>query len=950
MSKPLDGITAIINVCISLRNRFHFAKTARKSMAPLVEPQQLDDRLDTLHSLISSLAAYGGKTAIFAMQTDGEVTLSYAELADRVTRLAQGLLIDENICRGDHVVLLANNSPEWIICCLAIIKAGGVAVPVDVQLSEAALGHSLKDCGAPLIFTNADKADRFKQLDVEAKLRLLDVPQDDQQSWQQLLVDSPAIEFPEVEADHTAAMFYTSGTTGMPKGVPLTNRNLIFQLNTVMALGVVSEPDCFLLPLPLHHVYPFVMGMLTPLAMGLTLALPLALTGPQIMRALRQARATVIIGVPRLYSAIVTAIEERSRSHGRIAATVIRSAVWLSDWLRRRLGWRVGKLLLRPLHAQIGVQLRLLASGGAALPPDVAWRLEAMGWQVITGYGLTETAPLLTFNLPREAKFESAGRRIPGVELRIEPYRPAGDRIKANVPVVNATQEYGEVLARGPNVFTGYHNLSEQTHEAFTDGWFRTGDLGYLDEEGYLHLLGRASTMIVSEGGENIQPDDIEEAYSANPIIREVGVLQKDGRLVGIVVPEPAHVRGRSSNEVDEVVRKALSEASKRLPSYQRVSDYAVTYEPLARTRLGKLQRHLLLTRFDQAKEGELAPKATGPRPMPIDAMSYEDRALLEDPRAKQVWDLLASHYAERNLTPDTSLQLDLGVDSMAWLDLAIKIQQTTGVELSEGAMARIDTVRTVLSEVTRGEKGARAVLPSPLEQPEKNLSERQKQWLRPLGRIASAVSRLLYVLNRVIMRSAFRLQVTHAEQLPEKVSFVLTPNHLSYLDPFVVAAALDYNCLKRTYWGGWTGVAFDNPFKRLLSRLARILPIDPDRGVRSNLALAAAVLKRDQNLIWFPEGERSRTGDLQQFKFGIGMLLDYFRVPVVPVIIEGTYEALPRDKKCPRFVSIRVLFGQHLNPDDLEDKGQGEKSYDRIVNALHEHIAELQRRTPDPT
>jgi long-chain acyl-CoA synthetase len=197
-------------------------------------------------------------------------------------------------------------------------------------------------------------------------------------------------------------------------------------------------------------------------------------------------------------------------------------------------------------------------------------------------------------------------------------------------------------------------------------------------------------------------------------------------------------------------------------------------------------------------------------------------------------------------------------------------------------------------------------------------------------------------MLDRVIMRGLFRLRAEGLERLPEEGPFVLTPNHVSYLDPFAVAAALGYRRLRRTYWAGWTGAAFGNPLTRTVSRLAQAVPIDPDRAGVSSLAFGAAVLERKKNLVWFPEGERSPTGKLQTFKPGIGVLLNHFRVPVVPVLIHGTHEAMPRGKFLRRLQRITVIFGQPLDVDDLERHGEGEEPQHRLTQALYDRMTEL--------
>jgi len=658
------------------------------------------------------------------------------------------------------------------------------------------------------------------------------------------------------------------------------------------------------------------------------LVLPFSLSGQQLLRALREGEVTAIVGVPRLYSALYSSIESKVESSGWIARRAFNVFLLASGFMQKWLRLRIGRRLFRSLHKRFGKKLRLLASGGAALEPELASKLEALGWQVAIGYGLTETSPLLTLSLPGAARRDSVGKPFPSVEIRIDP-----GALEKEEHDVNG-HEVGEILARGANVFSGYRNLAEETKKAFTDDeWFRTGDMGYFDSDDELHVLGRISTLIKTESGEKIQTEDVEDAYAEESAIREIGVLEKKGKLVALIVPGgTAH-----GDEGKDAVRKAVEAASKQLPSHQRISDYAITPDALPRTRLGKIQRHRLEERYDHAKEGgEKAPKA---EPMSIDEMSGEDRALLEDSVAQSVWELLGKRYRDKRLTPDTSPQVDLGIDSLEWLNLTLEIAESSGVELTDEAISRIETVRDLLREVTEGGEG-QAV--DPLENPEKVLDEKQKRWLKPLGHIAAATARLLYAVNQALMRLLFRVRAEGLENLPENRQWVLTSNHVSYLDPFALAAVLGWKHLRNTYWAGWTGVAFTNPVLRFLSRLGKILPVEPTRAARSSLAFGAIVLKKKKNLIWFPEGKRSPDGKLQDFKPGIGMLLEHFPVCVIPVFIHGTHEALPPGKFLPRLRSIRLVFGKPLDALELKREGRGEKPHQQIVSALQDKVAEV--------
>jgi long-chain acyl-CoA synthetase len=890
--------------------------------------------LETIGSVIEGLSARGGRPALVAFAEQGVEIRSYRELAERVRLLARGLC-GIGVKRGDHVAIVCGNGPEWVAACLAVISAGAVIVPVDVQAGDEALCHVLDDSGARHVFTTANQAVRLEQLEkaMQSRLILLDGDEEDPRSWRRLPAGRDE-DLPSLRADDGAALFYTSGTTGVAKGVPLSHANLAFQIESLLGAGLVAGDDRILLPLPLHHVYPFVMGMLTPLAAGLPIILPQSLTGPQLARALREGEATLIVGVPRLYAALYSGIEEKIASVGPLTAALFRNGVSLFARVRRLTGLNPGRIVLRPVRRRFGPRLRVLASGGAALDPELASRLEGLGWRVAIGYGLTETSPLLALNPPDGKRPGSVGRPIPGVEISIDPavVREGGDRS-------GGSRGEGEILARGPNVFSGYRNRPEETSKVFSEGWFRTGDLGYFDSDRNLYVTGRVSTLIVTPGGKNVQPETVEAVYGEHPLIHEIGVLQRDGHLVAVVVPDQERLV--SEKDSSWAIREAIQESSRRLPSYQRISDYAISREPLEYTRLGKLKRHVLENRYERSRSEAEARDGLPSGPVAVHEMSEEDQALLRNPAARSVWSLLAERFPEKRLAPDTSPQLDLGIDSLGWVNLTLEIGGRTGVEIGEAAIGRIDTLRDLLSEVALG-TGRTAHQASPLERPEEVLDERQMRWLRPLGRVASALAGGMFSLNRAIMRGLFRLRAEGLENLPEEGPFIVAPNHVSYLDAFVVAAALPRDVQRRTYWAGWTGAAFGNPLTRRISRLAQVVPVDPERAGLSSLVYGAAVLARGQNLVWFAEGERSGTGSLQQFKPGVGMILDHHPVPVVPVFIRGTYEAMPRGQLLRRLERVSVTFGEPFDPrgpdGNIEPREQ-------VVEALHGRVFELGQR-----
>ena len=902
--------------------------------------------LTTLQELIPNLRAAGDKECFLSMQSDGIDRWSCAEVADAAEQLARGL-VDAGLKQGEYVPILAGNRVDWVIAALAVIGAGAAVSPLDTQIQTSSLERIVGDSQARFIFTTTEYVNRLRQLDPQEQIRLilLDVEPDDERGWRVLRRDDQSISLPTVEPADPVALFYTSGTTGVPKGVPLTHHNIAFQLNSVQAVNLVRPDDRILLPLPMYHVYPFTVGTLIPLAATVPIILPQALTGPQLIRALVEGGVTIIIGVPRVYRAVFDGIEAQIAARGKLAVKAFDASLKQSIRMRQKQGWEVGKRMFAPIRNRFGPNVRLLASGGSALAPDLAWKLEGLGWNVAIGYGLTETAPMLTMNLPPASgapKLGSVGPALPGIDLRLD---FTAEREDGGAPTNGSHPQEGEILARGPSVFSGYRNLPDQTGEAFTeDDWFRTGDLGYFDEDGFLYISGRASTLIVTEGGKNIQPEPVEEVYQSNPFIREIGILQDEhNKLAALIVPNIDEINWNRNGDVERAIREAVDERVQAVPTYQRITDYAIADVPLPRTNLGKIQRHKLVDYYHQAKQGAIEAHPDQAGPIAIEDLSEKDQTLLADPVVRQVWDWFAARYPDKRLTPDTSPQLDLGVDSLEWLTLSLELSERMGVELSDDAIGRITTVRELLQEV----QAAAAAGPGrgmSLEDPDELLTDEQKKWLTPRGPIIEFIGALIFFPMRALARLYFRLRVYGLENIPQHGSFILTPNHTSFLDAPIVAGVLPYKMTRQIYWAASTNTLFGNPIVRTISWIFQAVPIEHQRSGAGfkNLALGAAVLKRNKSLVWFPEGNITRTEGMLPFQEGLGIVLDAYPTTVVPVYIEGARAALPRGDTLPKPRPITVTFGPPCDPRELAEQGQGDNTSARIVDALRDRVVAL--------
>jgi long-chain acyl-CoA synthetase len=664
----------------------------------------------------------------------------------------------------------------------------------------------------------------------------------------------------------------------------------------------------------LHHAYPFIVGMLTTLTIGTAIVLPGGATGPLLMRAMREAEVTTIIGVPRLYDAVWAAIETRVAGHGGMVRLVWRTLLTLTSFVQRSTGLRLGRLLFAPVRRGIAARLRLLVSGGSRLERETEERLEALGWTVLSGYGLAETASLFTGNRPGARRQGSVGRPFADGEVRIADPDEEG---------------IGEIELHGSSITDGYLDNPEANRAAFApDGWYRTGDLGLVDRDGFLFVTGRVKEVLVLGGGKKVAPEDLERIYCDAPEIAEMAVLEDNGALVALVRPDPDKLRDRGATNLRDGIRVILAEKARDLPSWQRLSGFALTDQRLPRTRLEKYRRFLLPALYAEALAGGTR-RAAHP-------LTREDAALLRDPTAEEVWTLLRERYPDQALDLDLNLALDLNLDSFGWMEITVALQDRLDVHLSETEIAGIQTIRDLLRLAIERRSGARA--PASAEQA---MATDFVRWLAPTGALLTSLAMVFYALNRLVMRGLFRLRVTGGERLPAAGAFVITPNHVSDLDGMAIAAALPWSRFRRLYWAGDAVRMFANPLARLFCRAMHVFPVDANHP-GATLESARRVLEAGHAQVWFPESWRSPDGRLQRFLPGIGLLLLLSRAPAAPAYIGGAFAVLPRGRRIPRIHPITVSFGLPESVDILGAGGGGRNDEERIADALRERVIAL--------
>ncbi len=865
-----------------------------------------------LTRLQEAAARYPDTIAIQMKTGDRYQQYAYRDLVRSVASVARALA-DQGIEKGDRVALLSENRPEWMIAYLATVSFGAVIVPLDAQMTEKEIAVLLASSGAKGIFVSAAGRQKIPK---NASVSVISFDPGDGIPFSGMLTAQPKAAFPAaLSRDDPAALLYTSGTTGDPKGVMLSQGNLASNLSSVIKLNLFDHMDNFLCVLPLHHTYPAMGCQLLPLALGATVTILNNLKGPDILACMQETGVSVMIGVPQLFTGLRNAIFDGiSKKPGPVRA-LVKLFLALNRLLRKTAGINIGKSLFGTVHAKFGPKFRLFASGGARLDPDVYNDMTALGFTLIEGYGLTETSPVAAFNPLSKQKAGSIGIPVPDVEVRI----------------VNAGEHgEGEIAIRGPNVMLGYHNKPQETAEVLREGWFFSGDIGYRDRDGYFFITGRSKEMIVLPSGKKIFPEELEKFYKQIPAIKEICLLQGTRGLEAAVVPDFDYLRKMNLSNSRETIAFELEDLAKDQPSYKRITGLKIFKDPFPITRLGKLKRSQVRERY--LKSGEQAEKP----------VVGSDLDLLSTPVAKKLLACLGPFSAKKTIAPDDNLELDLGLDSLARVELVVSIEKSFGISLPESFGSELFTVKDAVlrlqdllasGQVKTGQ-GVRASWSEILAQ---DPAEEARDSIRlDFGPVLGLIRYTVRMLLVLLMKVYGRLSVKGIENLPAKGPYIIAPNHLSLADVPSISAALSWGAVSQIYFLGATQY-FSGKIMSRLSRLFHVIPVDMDTRLYNALQLSAYVLRRGKILLVFPEGSRTRDGGIKEFKKGVGIIAKELNVPVVPVAVSGTYEMLPSGRLFPKPSKVSVSFGKPVLP--------GGKDYDEIVNTLYGEVVKMLER-----
>ncbi len=871
---------------------------------------------DTLATLVDQMAERHEHALAFGrMEEDGIARQTFLDVQARSNATAARLAA-LGVKKGDRVVLSGHNHPDWPIAFFGIVRAGGTAVPIDPALDAAQFANVVHESEAKIVLWDPKVEETCGgSLDASlSKHHLADITAAD-----------PSLAKPDVVAldDDVASLIYTSGTTGKPKGVMLTHANFTSLVAALAPLFPLGTGDRVLSVLPLHHTFEFTCGMLLPFSRGSRVVYLDELKGDRVSTALKEARVTAMVGVPAVWQLLERRILSQVQAKGPIVEKAFEIAADLNRQLSKGTGIDLGKILFGPVHEGLGGNIRYLISGGAALPKDTQKLFAGLGFKLTEGYGLTEAAPVLTVAKPGSPAGQ-VGKPIPGVTIKIDSPDDNG---------------VGEVLARGPNVMAGYTDPEATKAVKSEDGWLHTGDLGKLDRDGRLVLVGRVKDVIVTSTGENVYPDDIERMLGKIPHISELAIVGVTGRSGGervgcIAVPEEDESLDRAAR--NERAQNALRGAIGKLP-YGRQPTIIHLYDaPLPKTATRKVKRNearALLERLMHATarhDGGEAPTS------PV-------RVALAAVKGKKASEIHG----------DMTIGDDLGFDSLALTELLVALEAKYGT-IEPKALQACRTVADVenLVGTERASLRPQAMTKSryAIEGREEEQPAGSKKPIVLPSPVQDQGKKLIGKLQDLFYDNVMRSNVVGRAFIPHNRNTIVVANHVSHLDMGFVRHALG------KYGEDITTLAAQDYFfeKNTLQRaffenLTNLKAVDRRGGLRASERQAGEILTRGKTMLIFPEGTRSTDGELHEFKPLLGHLALTYSVDILPLYLAGTREAMPKGGKIPMSREIEARIGPPITVTDMRRLTKGLSAGDasrEVAKLAHRAVLALKTGT----
>jgi long-chain acyl-CoA synthetase len=889
------------------------------------QPKRIYTYRDLLELFETATKRHATRVAMRIERDGRKEQYTYADLRELATRVA-GFLASQGIKHGDRVMLVSHNAPEWGMTYFGVLKTGATCIPCDPDSSTAEILTFAGAGNAAGIVVSArvdeEHPDLREQLTEQGSTKvwtfeeLFSLP--DEQVEEERLSILPQ----RVQAQTVASLIFTSGTTGQPKGVMLSHRNLTSMVSMLSSVFDMSTRDGVLSVLPLHHTFEFSTGFLTPLSRGAQITYLPELTSDALARAIKNGHVTGMVGVPALWELLHRRIKNRLYERSEWIGKTADNLISMNAWLRDNTPFNLGQVLFYPIHEGLGGRIRYFVSGGSALSEKIQRDFQGLGFTILEGYGLTEASPVLTVTRPENRMLTgSVGKPLPGVEVRIADPDPAG---------------VGEVVARGPNVMLGYYEDESATRKTLIDRWLYTGDLGRVDDDGNLYLVGRSKEIIVDTNGKNVYPDELEEVYENSPYIKELSIVGlQDGpgeKVACIVVPDDEFDISLSRTELHRLVEEHFREVSASLPYYKRVKVLHFTDLELPRTATRKVKRREVVRIIESLEQSQktgrnMADEKSG------DADSFWllgiIAAVANRPRAE--------------VSVNSRLS-DLGFDSLMFVELATAIENAGGSVTAPERLNEVQDVKELMGVVNR-RSGASVKQQARPEQRKSDDEIYIPSFVRNVGNKAGDT------LQRLFYDQFLHTHYEGKSNIPPHTNFIVAANHCSHLDMGLTKMALGESGKDLVALAA-ADYFFDTKYKRaVMENFTNLVPMERTGSLRQSLRHARSFLDRGYNALIFPEGTRSMSGQMADFKPVIGYLALHAQVGILPMYLYGTYEAMPKGSTIIKSRDVGARIGRFLEFEELDEltKGMARAEAYRMIAALVRHeVDRLRTRSRD--
>lgn len=813
-------------------------------------------------------------TDSIAIQYQNE-SISYAHLISKTHQFASLY----QIIPGERVVIFSENRPSWIYAFHSIWQNKGIALPIDHLSTSLEISYILKDSRPKVIFySNARITDLKEALDsLDYQPQLIDLDQIEDR-----IPEVNKAPLRESEMDETAIIIYTSGTTGSPKGVMLSFDNIDANIHAVTeGVKIYNKNDRVMILLPLHHIFPLLGSFIVPLHIGGMVAIAPSMASEDIIGTLNQNEITIVIGVPRLYSAIRKGIKDKiDKSKVAKAMFALAGAVH---------SYKFSRFIFKTVQQKFGGHIKFMISGGAALDPVIGRDYQILGFEILEGFGMTEAAPMITFTRPGKVLVGSAGQALPGTEIEIRDE---------------------EIVAKGRSIMQGYYNRPEETAEVLKDGWLYTGDIGKLDEKGFIFITGRKKEIIVLSNGKNINPVEIEfKLEGLIPYIHELAIFEKDDILQVVIVPDRVKARELNVSNIHESIKQdGIDVYNQTASSYKRILKLHIQYDELPKTRLGKVQRFKLAEMMNESTDNK-------PKDNSFDSEEYK---------------LIKDHIeSDKNIDvyPEDHLEIDLALDSLDKVSLQVFIENTFGVKISAEKIADHESVKKLSQFVNK--------MKTKINLDKINWSAiiKEKVQIRlPKSRLSIT---LIIQSFSIFSKLYFRFKVKGQENIPNQPC-IIAPNHQSFFDGMFVASGLRNRTLRKSFFYTKAKHVQAN-WLRWFARNNNMIIVDINQDLKLSIQALAEALKQGKNIVIFPEGTRSLNNQLGEFKKTFAIISKELNIPIIPVAIKGAVDILPKGAKFPRpFKRVSVEFLKPISPLGQTYFTLAEQTKDIINESLH--------------